>query len=134
MPDDTAHPDAPSAVRVGVGELSPLFRSLLVELIADAPGVILVEEAPIDVLLLEAPMPSDPGAVDRPGDPSTALAVALAGASGPAGFVLVERSGACGLVLRVSREPLDLATDARATLLAAIRRAAASTASREAPR
>jgi hypothetical protein len=95
---------------------------MLVEILASAPDVLLVEEAPLDVLLLEASGARFPRS---PTAPDIAVPLqALAQAPDLSGFLLVEAADRQAMLVRIVREHLDFAVDGRVALLAAIRRAA----------
>lgn len=118
--------DAPRSyrlIRVSLSTVSPLLRSMIVELLTSAPDVLLVEESPFDVLVLEA----GGNQLQRPPTVPDAAAQALAQASDLSGLLLVEAAGQQGILVRILREHLDFAADGRIALLAAIRRAALCT-------
>ncbi len=122
MPEER---DCGRPIRVSLGPFTPLLRSMLVELLSSAPGILLVEDAPT-VLLLDA---ADADATVPPAPPELARhAQALArasDASGVSGLLLMEADGSRAKLVVTASEQLDFAADGGTALLAAIHRAAA---------
>lgn len=123
MPED---PGTDQPIRLSLGPVAPLLRSMLVEIIAGAPDVLLVDDAPLDVVLLEVGDPGLPAPVPIAELPAQARA--LADPLGPSGLLLVGPGARHATLVRLSREQLDFVADGRTALLAAIRRAARSPA------
>ncbi len=122
-------------IRVLIGHMPPLLRSMIGDMLISAPGIELVDpgipmDAPmagslraimarqkIDVLVLRGP--------DIDGWPDMMAGLV---ASAPIGVITIGEDGGVGALYRLARAPIDFAAAGRGALIDAITTAAAGTA------
>ncbi len=118
---DQQHRDQMTAIRVLLGDMTPMFHSVIAGLMAASDEVVLIQSdagSPLakqnaDVLLIRS--------ADIVDCPAVLSGVAQAA---PMGVVAVQDDGLAGTSFRILRQPAKFSTDGKLDLIGAIRTAA----------